>query len=195
MNSSRRGKRRRAPSAAAGSASQQAEMNQDAGSSDEMQPGPDEPIQPQLVAVIKEQVLQALASDRASGTKRRKHRRKESSSRKKKSSKGRDSESSAQSSSNSDSHSDSGTTSSSESDSESDDTELLSSPTTSQIDLKLKHKIWQNKYVDFVKLLPKDDLESDKSLHLQNAGNSEYKVVASKHKKTIKILSNGLLHF
>lgn len=50
----------------------------------------------------------------------------------------------------------------------------------------MKNKICQNKYVDLVKLLPKDDLTSDKSLRLQSAGNSEYKFVASKPKKSIK---------
>lgn len=52
--------------------------------------------------------------------------------------------------------------------------------------LNWKNKIWQNEYVDLVKLLPKDDLTSDKSLRLQSAGNSEYKFVAPKSKKSIK---------
>lgn len=37
-----------------------------------------------------------------------------------------------------------------------------------------------------MKLLPKDDLALDKSLRLQSAGNSKYKCVASKPKKSIK---------
>lgn len=112
--------------------------------------------------------------------KRRKRQQKGSDSKKQRapSSSGTDSDSNEESPSDSDS--------SSSSESDSDDYDLLSDPTTSQIDAKLKNKIWQNKYVDFIKLLPKDDLALDKSLRLQSAGNSEFKFVASKPKKSIK---------
>lgn len=135
---------------------------------------------PQLVAAVTEQVLQALSNEDKRGEKRMKRRQKGSHSKRQRapSTSGTDSYSNEESSSDSDS--------SSSSESDSDDYDLLSDPTTSQIDARLKNKIWLNKYVDFMKLLPKDDLALDKSLRLQSAGNSEYKFVASKPKKSIK---------
>lgn len=127
-----------------------------------------------------EQVLQALSNENRRGERKRKRHQKGSDSKRQRapSSSGIDSDSNEESSSDSDS--------SSSSESDSDDYDLLSDPTTSQIDAKLKNKIWQNKYVDFIKLLPKNDLALDKSLRLQSAGNSEFKFVASKPKKSTK---------
>lgn len=185
MNSNGRGRRKTRPRLpeAAGSATQmEAMMDEEAGGSSQNagQSGDVLPIQPQLVAAVTEQVLQALSNENKTGEKRRKRQQKGSDSKRQRapSSSGTDSDSNEESSSDSDS--------SSSSESDSDDYDLLSDPTTSQIDAKLKNKIWQNKYVDFIKLLPKDDLALDKSLRLQSAGNSEFKFVASKPKKSIK---------
>lgn len=195
MNVSERGRRRKgiAPPAAAGSATQRVVMDEevDGTSQNDVQPQVP-PIQPQLVAAVTEQVLKALAEEKKKGTKRskpqkgskRKQRRTPSSG-----SSGTDSDNNDESTDNSDSDS------SSSSDSDSDDCELISDPTTSQIDSKLKNKIWQNKYVDFVKLLPRDDFTSDKSLRLQSAGNSEYKFVKSKPKKSIKTIEQWTTAF
>ncbi|XP_061179498.1 uncharacterized protein LOC133188132 [Saccostrea echinata] len=196
MNPSGRGRRRNrtVPTAAAGSAAQRVVMNQEVDGSSQNAVQPEvPPIQPQLVASVTEQVLQALSREEKRGTKRSKGQK---NSKHKKPRTPRSSGTDFDDSDESLDDSDSDSSSSSESDS--DDCKLLSDPTTSLIDLKLKNKIWQNKYVDFFKLLRRDDLTSDKSLRLQSAGNSEYKFVASKPKESIKTIgqwTTALLNF
>lgn len=184
MNSSWRGGRKtrtRPPAAAASATQMEAVLHEEAGGSSKTadEPGDVLPTQQHFVAAVTEQVLQALSNENKRCQKRRNRQQKGSDSKRQRASpSGIDSDSNEESSSDSDS--------SSSSESDSDDCDSLSDPTTSQIDAKLKNKIWQKKYVDFIKLLPKDDQALDKSLRLQSAGNSEFKFVASKPKKYIK---------
>ncbi|XP_078330016.1 uncharacterized protein LOC144617448 isoform X1 [Crassostrea virginica] len=178
MSTSSRGRRRaRRPSAAAGSAAQ--EMTQ--ASEHPLTDSTSDSGQPQLVEEVTQRVLQALAEVNQKGKKRSQGRQGANSKKKR-----QRTPSTSGTDSNSGSESESGSSSASSDSDSDDDFELLSSPIACQIDLKLKNKIWQNKYIDFVKLLPKEDFTSEKSVRLQSAGNSEYKFVAAKPKKSIK---------
>lgn len=72
----------------------------------------------------------------------------------------------------------------------------MSTPIAIQVDSKLKNKIWQNMYIEFDKLLPKEDLNSeDMSVRLQSSGKSEFKLVKSKTKNTIKSIDQWTAAF
>jgi hypothetical protein len=196
MSTNRRGRKRsRVPAAAAGSAAQETEMvNTDPTPSPEMSDA--EPsFPPRLIEDITERVLGALQQDSRNDGRSRRHkskytkrtnsqtkraRRSSPSSSDSPGTEGSSSDESTDSSSSSDESSSSSDVSSTSSD---EGGELLSSPISCQIDVKIKNKIWQNRYVDLSKLLPKEDSASDSSLHLQSSGKSEYKFVASKPKK------------
>ena len=53
---------------------------------------------------------------------------------------------------------------------------LVSAPLALQIDTKIKNKIWQDKYVDFGKLLPNDVTTISQEIQLQSVGKAEFKL-------------------
>ncbi|XP_062601565.1 uncharacterized protein LOC134263260 [Saccostrea cucullata] len=187
--------RRQVP-AAAGSADQAAQ--QDALEAEQVaQQDASDTLQPQLVAAVTEQVLKAIREQSAggpSGEERGRERQRSSRGRKRR----RRSSSGSMLDSSSDrdkSDNDSEDSSSSEESDSDDEKQLLSTPISSQVDSKLKNKIWQNKYIDFAKLIPKDDFSRDKSVHLQSMGKSEFKFVTSKSKTAIKSIDQWTTAF
>ncbi|KAL5008612.1 hypothetical protein ScPMuIL_014193 [Solemya velum] len=66
----------------------------------------------------------------------------------------------------------------------------ISSTIASQIDQKLKNKIWQRKYINLAKLLPqyKDTSAYGESIHLQSTGRSQFRLLKKKSAPTIRTI-------
>lgn len=66
----------------------------------------------------------------------------------------------------------------------------ISSTIASQIDQKLKNKIWQRKYINLAKLLPqyKDTSAYGESIHLQSTGRSQFRLLKKKSASTIRTI-------
>ncbi|XP_033730644.1 uncharacterized protein LOC117320063 [Pecten maximus] len=172
--------KRKRPSAAAGSAQQNVNLSD--GSDEVEQPdlaGADDQRQAAMVKAITAQVLSTLeARDKPKGRKKSKKRRRISPT---PVVSGTDSDDSSSSSSSSDSDSDT----SSDNELDTPSSARLSCPIASQIDGKLKNKIWQNKYIDLAKLLPQTKPFTSDSISFQSTGRSQFKVTKSKQKMVL----------
>ena len=198
-----RGRKATKKSAAAGSEEQLAQNAQEQQQAPRGRDAPrvdDQHVQPEMVAAITQEVMRQLEArpqrdrsrERSKSKKGQKRRRRDRSP--SRSSSDSDSDSSGTSTCSSDN------SDSDESDSDGDQTpKLISSPIASQVESKLKNKIWQDKYVDFAKLLPfREENDDNDGFQIQSAGKSDFKILKTKKKGQIRNIeqwTNAFLRF
>ena len=198
-----RGRKATKKSAAAGSEEQLAQNAQEQQQAPRGRDAPrvdNQHVQPEMVAAITQEVMRQLEArpqrersrGRSKSKKCKKRRRRDRSP--SRSSSESDSDSSGTSTCRSDN------SDSDEPDSDGDQTpKLISSPIASQVESKLKNKIWQDKYVDFAKLLPlREENDDNDGFQIQSAGKSDFKILKTKKKGQIRNIeqwTNAFLRF